>query len=151
MSQAILRTLDPGNTGSQCISGTLDPGYTGNALICICICICMMYILGQEHFSESASRKTLILHISLNPDILLFWQKRRAPKNAAFWRASRAEISHMRSIQGRKLKLIIWVVSQSTQLMGSTSIPPPQAWGTSSRVGIKAFGPVPASGLRPKL
>ena len=35
------------------------------------------------------------------------FKKDARPKNAAFWRALGAEISHMRPIQGRKLKLII--------------------------------------------
>ena len=42
----------------------------------------------------------------------LLYKKKRALKNAAFSRYYRAEICHMRPIQGRKLKLIIWVVSQ---------------------------------------
>ena len=36
---------------------------------------------------------------------LVCFQKRRAPKNGAFWRALRTEISHMRLVQGQKLKL----------------------------------------------
>ena len=45
------------------------------------------------------------------------WQKRRAPKNAAFWRASRAEISHMRPIQARKLKLFRGPICDKSTLM----------------------------------
>ena len=52
--------------------------------------------------------KSWILYISLNPDFLVFLQKRRAPKFHAFWRAACAEISHMRPIQARKLKLLKW-------------------------------------------
>ena len=63
-------------------------------------------IIGKNQFGEYVPWKTLILYILLNADILVFWQKRRAPKNAAFWRAVQAEISHMRPIQARKLKLI---------------------------------------------
>ena len=36
------------------------------------------------------------------------FQKRRAPKNDEIWRRFRGEISHMRSIQARKLKLLKW-------------------------------------------
>ena len=61
-------------------------------------------VMGQEDFSETVSWKTLILYISLDTDILVIWQKRRAPKNDEIWRRFRAEISHMRPIQGRKLK-----------------------------------------------
>ena len=38
-------------------------------------------------------------------DFLGFLQKRRAPKFHAEWSNFHAEISHMRPIQGRKLKL----------------------------------------------
>ena len=62
-------------------------------------------VLGQEHFSETVSWKTLMLHISLNIEIWVVWQKRRAPENDEIWRRLRAEISHMRPIQARKLKL----------------------------------------------
>ena len=47
---------------------------------------------------------------SLNPDFLIFLQKRRAPKNDEIWRRFRAEISHMRPIQARKLKLLKTVI-----------------------------------------
>ena len=79
--------------------------------------------------------------------IIEFWtwgilQKRRAPKNAAFWRAARAEISHMRPIRGRKLKLIIWVVCG----MGNHFPRRNQGAWTSSRVGTETQFLVPASG-----
>ena len=48
----------------------------------------------------------LILHILLNAEPEVVLQKRRAPKNAAFGRAARAEISHMRPIQDQNQKLI---------------------------------------------
>ena len=42
----------------------------------------------------------------LNTDFGVFLQKRRAPQNDEDWSDFRAEISHMRPIQARKLKLI---------------------------------------------
>ena len=102
-SQSISRTQDPGNTGSEPISRTLDPGNTGSQAILRTL---DPEYIGQDHFSEAASRKTLIKRISLNSDKVVSFQKRRAPKFHAFWRAARAEISHMRPIQARKLKLI---------------------------------------------
>ena len=68
--------------------------------------------MGKNPFREYVPWKTLILYISMNADILVFWQKRRARKNAAFWRALHAEISRMRPIQARKLKLIKELISQ---------------------------------------
>ena len=68
--------------------------------------------LGKNPFWESVSEKKWLLTILLNSELGVILQKRRAPKNAAFWCAACAEISHMRSIQARKLKLIIWVISQ---------------------------------------
>ena len=44
--------------------------------------------------------------------ILGFLQKRRAPKFHAEWSGFRGEISHMRSIQGRKLKLFQTPISK---------------------------------------
>ena len=44
--------------------------------------------------------------------ILGFLQKRRAPKFHAEWSGFRGEISHMRPIQGRKLKLFQTPISK---------------------------------------
>ena len=57
---------------------------------------------------EYVSWKNWILYISLNPDFLIFLQKRRAPKFHEEWSDFRGEISHMRPIQARKLKLLKW-------------------------------------------
>ena len=57
--------------------------------------------------------KKWILYISSNADFGIFLQKRRAPKNAAFWSDKCSEISHMRPIQARKLKLIQVLIFES--------------------------------------
>ena len=95
-------------------------------------------------FWEYVSWKNMILHILLNADFGVFLQKRRAPKNAAFWCAARAEISHMESIQARKLKLIIWIVSQfNFQMTAAAAAAASQELSTSgktpgaSRAGTK--------------
>ena len=62
-------------------------------------------------FWEYVSWKTLTLYISLNIDFLIFFQKRRAPKFHEIWCDFRGEISHMRPIQARKLKLIKVLIS----------------------------------------
>ena len=49
--------------------------------------------------------KKIILGILLNAELGVLLQKRCALENAAFWQRCRAEISHMRQIRGRKLKL----------------------------------------------
>ena len=60
---------------------------------------------GEKSILGICIRKKQVLTILLDSELGVFLQKRRAPKNAAFWRALHAEISHMRLIQGRKLKL----------------------------------------------
>ena len=77
--------------------------------------------LRKNPFWEYVSWKTLTLYISLNPDFLIFLQKRRAPKFHAFWRAACAEISHMRPIQARKLKLLKWPFPGDFQVTPTTT------------------------------
>ena len=80
-----------------------------------------------------------ILYISLNPDLFVCLQKRRAPKNDEDWSEKCGEISHMRPIQARKLKLIkvtFWqltaaATAASQELSTSGKAPGP------SRAGIK--------------
>ena len=70
------------------------------------------HTFGQEYFSETVSWKTLILLRSLNPDCFVFWQKKEArTENTKIWAGFCAEISHMRPIQARKLKLFWGLIS----------------------------------------
>ena len=62
--------------------------------------------IGKESILGICILKNWILYIYLNPDFLIFLQKKRAPKNDEIWRRFRGEISHMGSIQGGKLKLL---------------------------------------------
>ena len=106
-------------------------------------------IWGKTHFGNLYPKKNNYWLYYWILNLEYFLQKRRAPKNAAFWRAARAEISHMRPIQGRKLKLIIWVVSQFNSLPPGVGNQFPRrnqgAW-TSSRVGTKTQTLIPTSG-----
>ena len=95
------RVGSAGSAGSGGRPGRVSSTFGGKSILGICV------------------RKKYILTILLNSELGVFLQKRRAPTNAAFWRAACAEISHMRLIQGRKLKLIIWVVSQFNFWKGS--------------------------------
>ena len=57
-------------------------------------------MFGTRTFFRNNILKTLILYILLNADFGVFLQKKRAPKNDECWSDVRAEISHMRPIQG---------------------------------------------------
>ena len=56
------------------------------------------------------------------PNILVTWQKRRAPKFHAEPTDEWAEISHMRPIQGRKLKLFKVPIQGKLALMSTHRI-----------------------------
>ena len=66
---------------------------------------CCLRHLRKSPFWEHVPGKTQIYNISLKADSLIWFQKRHGLKNDYIWRF-RVEISHMRPIQGWKLKLI---------------------------------------------
>ena len=120
-------SFEPGNTGNQSFWFSFEHGNTGTQAILIrrpggrAAGSGDWDIWLKNPFSESVSRKILILYISLNPDFLIFFQKRCAPTFHEEWRDFRGEISHMRPIQGQKLKLFQTSISRWRRRRGPAS------------------------------
>ena len=101
-----LIALEPGNTGKRSILITYEPGNTGKQTMLI---TCEPGNSGNQEMMIS---------------------KRRSPTNDEIWRRFRAEISHMRPIQARKLKLLKQSFGIYRHIFWSSyfTIPPPASY-----------------------
>ena len=116
----------PGNIGNRVFLIAWYPGNTGGGRAAPGVVLCCLGLF-LEHVSWNfrISWKYWKYDFSW---FLWFLQKRRAPKFHAEWSGFRGEISHMRPIQARKLKLFQTWISKWRRRRRTNNSPIWQTW-----------------------
>ena len=121
---------NPGNIGKRTFLIQSYPGNIGNSIFPI-------FRISWKYWKYDFSW------------FLWFWQKRRAPKFHAEWSNFHAEISHMRPIQARKLKLFQTPIPRWRRRRRADNSPIwPDPWTITPRDQISRSGSIPHFDIR---